>query len=80
LCETAWYGDCSWEIIKDKLDFYYSFLAKNGYGFAPIEMANPNKARGFCQALWFERRQLAWEGLTNIIDNKKIEKIAKRKD
>ena len=45
--------------------------------YADIAMANPNRLRGTAQVLWFERRQLAWEGLTNIFDDKKIEKIAK---
>jgi hexosaminidase len=77
ICETAWNGECSWDKIKDKIDFYYSYLDKNSYGYAPLKKANPNKLRRFFQILWFERRQLTWEGLTNIIDNKKIEKIAK---
>lgn len=77
ICETAWCGECGWNNFKAKLDFYYSYLDKMGWGYAKPDMANPIKIRGKAQALWFERRQLAWEGLTNIIDNKKVEKIAK---
>ena len=79
LCETAWSGDTSWEGIRKRLDFYYSFLDRCGFGYAGLNMANPNKLRGKLQGLWFERRQLAWEGLTNIIDDKRVERIAKNK-
>ena len=77
VCETAWHGECSWKGFEQKLDFYYSYLDKLNWGYADIAMANPNRLRGTAQVLWFERRQLAWEGLTNIFDDKKIEKIAK---
>lgn len=78
ICENGWSAGTSWEEIRDRLDFYYSYLSKNNFGYAPIEMANPDKLRGKMQVLWFERRQLAWEGLTNLFDDKKIERIAKK--
>lgn len=77
LSEIGWKGDCSWNSFSQKLNFYYSFLEKNNIGFAKTNMANPNPIRAKLSVLWFERRQLAWEGLTNIFDDKKIEKIAK---
>lgn len=76
-CETAWCGECGWKSFEPRLNFYYSYLDKMNWGYANPDMANPNSLRGKTQVLWFERRQLAWEGLTNIFDDKKIEKIAK---
>lgn len=77
MCETAWCGSTSSSQINEKLDFYYSYLDKNGWGYAQINMANPNKLRGKAQGLWFEKRQLTWQGLSNIVVDKKIERIAK---
>lgn len=77
MSETGWNGECSWNSFSKKLAFYYSYLDKNGIGYAKPGMANPNPLRAKLSVLWFERRQLAWEGLTNIFDDKKIEKAAK---
>lgn len=79
LSETGWYGACSWESFSEKLDYYYSFLDKNHIGYAKPNKANPNALRAKLSILLFERRQLAWEGLHNIFDDKKIEKLAKTK-
>lgn len=79
MCETGWNGKCGWDSFSQKLDFYYSYLDKNEIGYAKPDTANPSLIKGKLGVLWFERRQLAWEGLTNIIDDKKIEKIAKQK-
>ncbi|MDE6723582.1 MAG: family 20 glycosylhydrolase, partial [Eubacterium sp.] len=77
IAETGWNGHCSWDSFKEKLDYYYSYLDKNNIGYAKPNKANPNKLRAKLSILLFERRQLAWEGLHNIFDDKKIEKIAK---
>lgn len=79
ICETAWNGACGWKDFSVKLNFYYAYLDKISCGYAKPDMANPNKLRAIAQVLWFERRQLAWEGITNIFDDKKIEKIANLK-
>lgn len=78
ICETGWRGECSWEKMQRKINFYYSYLDVLGYDYTPLHSANPNKLNGMIESLWFERRQLAWEGLHNIIDDKKIEKISKK--
>lgn len=78
ISQTGWYGDCSWKFIDANLDFYYSYLDKNNIKYSKIGTANPNKIKGALEALWFERRQLTWEGLANMIDDKKIEKLAKK--
>lgn len=77
-CENAWNGGIGYEAFEKKLDYYYKYLDRNNIGYAKPHQCNPNKIRKFFSVLWFERRQLAWEGLHNIFDDKKIEKIAKQ--
>ncbi|MDE5670320.1 MAG: beta-N-acetylhexosaminidase, partial [Eubacterium sp.] len=72
IAETGWNGNCSWDSFSDKLDYYYRYLDKNNIGYAKPNKANPNKLRAKLSVLLFERRQLAWEGLHNIFDDKKI--------
>lgn len=78
MCETAWNGSNSWEEFSKKLGYYCSYLDKNNIGYSDLPTANPSKAKGFFEGLLFERRQLAWEGLPNIFDDKKVEKMAKK--
>lgn len=73
LCETGWRGECSSDFYG-RLSFYYSYLNRCGCSSSALTCANPGKMRGFLQNLWFEKRQLTWEGLTNIIEDKKIER------
>lgn len=80
LCETGWTGEPKGKELEAEMDFYYGFLAQNGIKPAPMRMANPNKARAFFSVLWFERRQLAWEGLKNIFDDRHIEKRAEKEN
>lgn len=77
MAESSWHGSCSSDSFAQKLDYYYSFLDANGIGYSKPAAANPNTLRGKLQVLLFERRQLTWEGLTNIIDDKRVEKLAK---
>lgn len=76
-CETAWNGKTSYNEISGKLNDYYKLLDKNNWAYAKPNMAIPSKLRGKLGVLWFEKRQLTWEGLHNIFDDKKIEKIAR---
>lgn len=78
MAQTVWHGDNSYEQFAENLDYYYSFLDKNGIGYSKPSTANPSKLLAFFQNLWFERRQLTWEGLTNIFDDLKIERLAKK--
>lgn len=75
--ETAWCGETSYDEISKKLNDYYKLLDKNNWGYAKPAMAVPNRVRGFFSGLWFEKRQLTWEGLHNIFDDLSIEKIAR---
>ena len=79
MCETVWRGENSYEQFHNKLDYYYSYLDKNRIGYSKLHFANPNRVLGFLQRLWFEKRQLTWEGLANIFGDLKVEHIAKKK-
>lgn len=78
MAQTIWHGDNTYEQFAENLDYYYSFLDKNGIGYSKPNTANPSKLLAFFQNLWFERRQLTWEGLTNIFDDLKVERLAKK--
>lgn len=78
LCEAGWNGKSDYSGIEPMLDYYYAYLKQNGIGYSEIKSANPSKIRGKLQVIWFERRRLAWEGLHNIIDDKKAEKYAEK--
>lgn len=78
MCETVWRGENSYEQFHNKLDYYYSYLDKNRIGYSKLYFANPNRALGFLQRIWFEKRQLTWEGLSNIFDDLKVKYIAKK--
>lgn len=78
ISQNSWNGSCSWDMIKDKLGFYYSYLDKNSIGYSDIKTANPGRLRGMIQILWFERRRLTWEGIPNLVGDKRVEHIARR--
>lgn len=73
LCAAAdviWgrYGG-DFEEFSSRLGYYRDFLEKNGYCFASRKTAMPGKIRAFLQKLWFERRQLHWQGLHNLVED-----------
>lgn len=78
ICESAWTGDCSYKKIKDKSDFYLSYLKKLNFEYISIKKSNPEGLKKILSILWFEKRQLTWQGLSNIFRDKKIEKIANK--
>lgn len=80
LSEVLWgkNGD-SFEEFNDRLRYTAAFYRIYGYGVSPYKTAMPGKVRAFFQKLWFERRQLHWEGLHNLIEDKKVKaKYAKK--
>lgn len=52
-----------------RLDATQEFLERAGYKGVSGKTAMPGKVRAFFQKMWFERRQLHWQGLHNLIDN-----------
>lgn len=79
LAESAWSGGCSWAGFQKKLQFYYTFLEANGISHAAGARLNPKGLRKALDILWFEKRQLTWEGLHNLIDDRYVEHLAKKR-
>lgn len=79
MVETVWSGKNDYEKFKSKLPTYYSFLDLSKVNYSKGDnKINPKGLRKFFNIALFERRQLTWEGLPIIFDNKKVEKIAKK--
>ena len=49
-----------------------------GYPSTTVKQANPGKIKGFFEKLWFEKRQLFWEGAKILIEDNKIERQVKK--
>lgn len=78
MSEKVWNGKTDYAVFLEKLDSYYSFLKKNGFSYSRGAATEPKRLRKLLQILWFERRQLHWEGLKNILEDKKIERLVKK--
>ncbi len=57
-----------------RLDFFEKYLAQLGYKGSGRAQTMPGKARAFFQKIVFERRQLHWQGLHNLIDNAAVKR------
>lgn len=79
ICETAWTQaeNKSWESFLEKMNFYYDFLSLYGVKGASLRKSMPSKIRAAASSLWFNRRQLHWQGLHNLIDDAVVKKTAK---
>lgn len=51
------------------LPHYYRLLDCYNIHYATLRQANPSPLRARCGGLWFNRRQLHWEGLHNLIED-----------
>lgn len=78
LAESVWHGSCGFEAFQKKLPVYDRYLEANGISFALGPRLNPRGLRKALDVLWFERRQLTWEGLHNLVDDKYVEHLAKK--
>lgn len=80
-CENAWSDpkSKSYEEFKKKIPNYFGMLDKLGFLHASLNQAMPKPIRKYGYNLYFERRQLHWQGLHNVIDNRKVRKEAKRR-
>ncbi len=78
--EIAWSAieDRSYDRFSQSILEYFDLLNVYGVQYATLSKANPSKIRGFAESVWFNRRQLHWQGLHNIIDDKKVSKLAKK--
>ncbi len=76
LAERMWSGtDGGFGGFEDRLDEFEDFLEDRGFeGEDDRHVYQPDAVRGALQKLWFERRQLHWEGLHNLIDDAKVKR------
>ncbi len=80
ICETAWAQEenRSWEDFLERMSFYYDFLSLYGVKGASLKKAMPSKIRAAASSAWFNRRQLHWQGLYNLIDDAVVKIKAKQ--
>ncbi|MCC8016662.1 MAG: beta-N-acetylhexosaminidase [Clostridiales bacterium] len=78
MCETVWKGENNYKDFLKKLPAYYSLLDKMKISYSTGESKmTPKGIRKKLSIIYFEKRQLDWEGLNILIDDKIIEKRAK---
>ena len=80
ISEKAWSpkGSSTFSTFKDKTDVYYKLLDAHKIGYAPMNKACPSFFYKHASSVWFKRRVFHWEGLHIALDNKKVEKLAKK--
>lgn len=73
--ETAWSPEENKDYDKflSKIPAYNNILDGYGIDRATLKQANPGAVRKAGNTIWWERRKLCWQGLHNLIDNKKVE-------
>lgn len=80
IAESGWSRkeDKDFVRFEQGLPAYQSLLDVYGVQYATWKQAMPSKLRGKAYALWFNRRQLHWQGLHNLIDNALVAHRAKK--
>lgn len=80
IAETAWAekGYATFSTFSQKLQDYYSLLDLFNVNYAKPSKACPSAVYKTASSLWFNRRVLHWQGLHNLIDNKKVEMSLKK--
>jgi hexosaminidase len=79
IAEIAWTAPAnrSWEHFQQKLGDYYRLLSACGVKHpATLKQAMPGTLRAKGYSLWFNRRQLHWAGLHNLIDDARVKQLA----
>lgn len=68
---TAWSPktERGFEKFAPKMQAYYRLLDCYQIHYATPKQANPAPLRAKCSGVWFNRRQLHWEGLHNLIED-----------
>ncbi len=69
LSEKMWGSSDDFDGFCKREEYTRKFLSDNGYVGATYPQAMPGKARAFFQKIVFERRQLHWQGLRNLVDD-----------
>lgn len=80
MAENAWAekGYPTFTTFLHKSNDYYNLLDFYEVGYAPLKKACPSFIYKKASSLWFRRRVFHWQGLHNLIDDKKAEKEAKK--
>lgn len=71
ISEIYWSGENArdYAAFEAKLPFCRQYLSSFGIIMCPKREYNPNKLRAFFSRLWFEKRQLTWQGIYLNVDN-----------
>ncbi len=80
ISEIFWSGESNKDYQKflQKLEFEKQFIRKFDVKVPRKGIYNPNGIRKFFSKLWFEKRQLVWQGLYLTIDNYLVKSKVKR--
>lgn len=80
IAEIAWTSKENRDFDKftSKLESYFKLLDIYQVDYSTYKQSMPNKLTSFFLSLWFNRRQLHWEGLHNLIDNARVKRMAKK--
>lgn len=80
IAETAWAekGYQTFLTFLNKSADYYRFLDVYNVNYAKLKTANPSVVYKHASSLWFKRRVFHWQGLHNLIDDKKVKMYVKR--
>lgn len=63
-----------YEKFLQKLDDYYKLLDCYDVKYATLKQAMPSKFSAKCGSIWFNRRQLHWQGLHNLIEDANVKR------
>lgn len=80
--EAVWTPDDArnYDEFLARMPAYVRLLKANGVKkIASVRRANPGKLFGLFEQLWFNKVQLCWHGLHNLIDNAKVARMAKKR-
>ena len=69
-----WTGEGDFSEFKTRLESFSEFVSDHRYKGASERQASPGKVRAVFQKIWFERRQLHWQGLHKLIDNASVKR------
>ena len=80
ISEVFWSGESNkdYQRFLQKLEFEKQFIRKFDVKVPRKGIYNPNVIRKFFSKLWFEKRQLVWQGLYLTVDNYLVKRKVKR--
>ena len=81
MAENSWAkkGYPNYSTFLGKVDDYYKLLDAYNVQYAPMSKAMPSKLYKELSSLWFRRRVFHWQGIHIFFDDKRVEKLAKKK-